>query len=499
MPLKHIDATSVVPTGRLGRRKVLKGTVAAGLAASSAVVMPRAVFAQNGHPLAGQSFDMNILGIAGWLPSSLAVDMSPLFADFAKQEFGYDVSFGFADAPFSALFQRAATSLATRSDEFNIIISDSQWLGAFAAPGWIVNASDLIAEHPELDIEWYSPIVENSYQVYPDGTEQKWGFPQQGDTIALFVRKDMLEDQAERDAFRQQHGRDLPQTFEDFEEMTMDQFRDIAAFFNRPDQNLYGTAMQYSREYDFISCYLYPFMFSRGGDIWNPETGQVHGILNSEVNAEGLAMMKDWLQYMPPGAVNYGIAEEIDVFTQGRVFSCFQWAAVGLAMITEDLADKVLVVPPPKHTKPDGTTDRIYTIGGQPWVINRFNPDDKMMVAIDFLKWWYLPETQMEFARRGGCPADAVTLNRPEFDSIQPWFRAYKYMLSNGRSRDFWHHPAYAQMLSVQQEAFTSYVTGQTQDPMQAMEFAACQQQQILYDAGTAQEAPPAECRSVTL
>ena len=26
--------------------------------------------------------------------------MSPLFADFAKQEFGYDVSFGFADAPF---------------------------------------------------------------------------------------------------------------------------------------------------------------------------------------------------------------------------------------------------------------------------------------------------------------------------------------------------------------------------------------------------------------
>ena len=141
----------------------------------------------------------------------------------------------------------------------------------------------------------------------------------------------------------------------------------------------------------------------------------------------------------------------------------------------------------------------IYTIGGQPWVINRFNPDDKMMVAIDFLKWWYLPETQMEFARRGGCPADAATLNRPEFDSIQPWFRAYKYMLSNGRSRDFWHHPAYAQMLSVQQEAFTSYVTGQTDDPMQAMEFAACQQQQILYDAGTAQEAPPAECRSVTL
>lgn len=64
--------------------------------------------------------------------------MSPLFAEYAKERFGYDVTFTFQESPFGSLFQKAATSLASRSQEFNIIISDSQWLGAFAEPGWIV-------------------------------------------------------------------------------------------------------------------------------------------------------------------------------------------------------------------------------------------------------------------------------------------------------------------------------------------------------------------------
>ena len=46
-----------------------------------------------------------------------------------------------------------------------------------------------------------------------------------------------------------------------------------------------------------------------------------------------------------------------------------------------------------------------------------------------------------------------ATLSSPDFDSINPWNRAYKYMLEPGRSRDFWHHPRYAEMLAVNQSA----------------------------------------------
>jgi len=472
------------------RRSLIKGGTTLALSGGLAMPFINRLKAQEAHPLAGQSIEMNILGIAGWLPSSLGVQMSPLFADFVKDRYGYDVSFNFAEAPFSDLFQKAATSLATRSQEYNIIISDSQWLGALAQPGWILQLNDIIAQNPELDIDWFSQIVVDTYMIYPDGTSNIWGLPQEGDTIALFVRKDMLEDPAEQSAFSEKYGgARLPQTFEDFENLTMEEFEKVADHFTRPDEDLYGTAMQYSRVYDFVSCYLYPFMFSQGGEIWNENTGEVVGILNSDVNARAMEQMKGWLKYQPPGATNFGIAEEIDVFTQGKVFSAFQWAAVGLVMIPEDMADKVLVVPPPRHGTGEDAR-RVYTMGGQPWVVNAYNDEAHMRVAIDFLKWWYQPDTTLEFARRGGNPCDAATLNNPDFDALNPWNRAYKFMLTEGRSRDFWHHPKYAEMLALQQEGFTAYMTGQATDAKAVLDYIACGQQQILADAGDAPAVP---------
>src|SRR5699024_5013621 len=177
--------------------------------------------------------------------------------------------------PFSSLFQKAATSLATRSQEYNIIISDSLWLGALARPNWIVKLDPIIAKNPDLDVKRFSSTIDKAYQIYPDGSSEKWGFPQEGDILVLYVRKDMLENPAEQKAFQQKYNKSLPQTFEDFQALTMDEFEKVAEFFTRPDKDLYGTAMQYSREYDFCTCALYPFMWSQGGEIWDPETGQV--------------------------------------------------------------------------------------------------------------------------------------------------------------------------------------------------------------------------------
>jgi multiple sugar transport system substrate-binding protein len=480
------------------RRTVLKGTAALGLSGALGAPFINRLKAKEAHPLAGQKITLNVLGIAGWLPSSLGVKMSPLFADYVKDRYGYDVSFGFAEAPFSDLFQKAATSLATKSQEYNIIIADSQWLGALAKPGFILKLNEVIAQNKELQIEWYSQTIVDAYQIYPDGTKELWGFPQEGDTIALYVRKDLLEDPREQQAFQAKYNAKLPQTFEDFDTLTMAEFEKVVAFFTRPDKQLWGTAMQYSRVYDFATCYLYPFLWSQGGEIWDPKTGQIEGILNSAINAKALEQAKGWLKYQPPGALNYGIAEEVDVFTQGKVFSCFQWAAVGLAMITPENKNKVLVVPPPKHGT-GADAKRVYTIGGQPWVINAYNDSAKMRVAIDFMKWWYLSETTLEYARRGGNPCDRATLAKPEFDAINPWNRAYKFMLAPGRSRDFWHDPKYSELLALQQEGFTSYLSGQTSSAKQALDYIACGQQQILLDAGTAKTAPSSSCSSTSL
>ncbi|HEY0790649.1 MAG TPA: extracellular solute-binding protein [Chthoniobacterales bacterium] len=440
--------------------------------------------------LKGKSIKLSVLGVAGWLPSKLPVDMAPEFSKYAKEKYGYDVSFTYADAPFSTLFQKAASSLATKSNEYSLIVSDSQWLGAFTEPGWIVKLDSVIKDNPDLNPEWYHPVLVSSYMEYPDNSGHKVGLPQETDVLVLFVRKDLFLDQKERDAYKQQTGRDLPQTFEDWERVDFDEFKNISKFFTRPEKNLYGTVLQHSKEYDFESMTLYPIQWSMGGTFWNDETHDVEGYLNTPVNAKGLEYQKTFLAVEPPGAINYGIAENIDAFTQGKVATSQMWAAVGLAMITEQNRDKVMVVPSPGIKQPDGSIARKYCIGGQAWVINNFATPEQKQVILDYLKWWYLPVTQLEFAKKGGNPAVKATLEDPNFDSINPWNRAMKYMIPF--NRDFYHSPKYAELLAIQQEAFTSYVTGASNDAMKALNWAAARQQQVLYDLGETQKKPTA-------
>ena len=63
-------------------------------------------------------------------------------------------------------------------------------------------------------------------------------------------------------------------------------------------------------------------------------------------------------------------------------------------------------------------------------------------------------------------------------------------MLTGDRSRDFWHHPKYAEMLAVQQEGFSAFMTGQNEDAKAVLDYIACAQQQILADAGDAPSVP---------
>lgn len=480
------------------RRTLLKGGSVLGLSGLMGAPFINRLYAQEAHPLAGQKIDMNILGIAGWGPSSLGVAMSPLFAAYVKEKYGYDVTFQFQEAPFADLFQKAATSLATKSQEFNIIISDSQWLGALAQPGWILNLNDTIAKNPNLQLEWYSKAVVDTYMTYPDGSDQIWGLPQEGDVEALFVRKDWLEDPAEMAAFQAKYNKPLPATFEDFADLTMDDFELIADFFTRPDKQVWGFAQQYSRVYDFATCAFNNYLWSRGGQLWDAATGQIEGVLNTAENAASLEEFKRWLKYMPPGATNIGIGEGVDVFVQGKVFSTIQWAAVGPAMIPDALKGKVMVVPPPKHGK-GADAKRIYSMGGQPWVVNSFNDEAHMRVAIDFMNWWYMPDTTLEFSKRGGNPCDKATLSRDDFDSINPWNRTFKYMLEDGRSQDFWHDPKYSEMLAIQQEGYSAFVTGQSTDAQGVMNYIACAQQQILFDSGTSKIEPSGACAGASL
>jgi multiple sugar transport system substrate-binding protein len=316
-----------------------------------------------------------------------------------------------------------------------------------------------------------------------------------GDAIALFVRKDLFEAPEERSAFRKKHGFPLPRSFEDWEKLDMADFEKIAGFFTRPERGMWGTSMQYNEEHDFISMSLYPFMFSMGGKIWEPSERRVSGVLDSEVNAEAMARHRRMLACQPPMSVNFTTQQTIFYFyNMMSVATAFQWVEHGVYMVGRELEGKVDVVPPPSFRRRDGARRRVYPCGGQPWVINSRNDPDHMRVAVDYLRWWYLPETQAEYAKRGGIPVDRTTLSNPGFDGMHPWHRAYKYMHTGERTDDFWHDPCYVDLLAAQQAGFHSYASGEENDAGRVLERIACMQQKILFDAGRSTVSPPPEC-----
>lgn len=192
------DAKRVLfPPASLGRRRLPAGAGTSGLATA---LSSRRVARGADSPLRGTSIHMAILGIAGWTPSKPGVDLASDFACYAREKFGYDAS-SYTEAPFSQLFQKAATSPVTRSSECNIIIT----------------LDKIIAARKSLGVEWYAPVVRTACQVYCDGFKHPWGLSRQGDCMGLYVRKDMLTAPGEAEAFQECCGRKLPQSWEKFE------------------------------------------------------------------------------------------------------------------------------------------------------------------------------------------------------------------------------------------------------------------------------------------
>ena len=130
-------------------------------------------------------------------------------------------------------------------------------------------------------------------------------------------------------------------------------------------------------------------------------------------------------------------------------------------------------------------------MGGQPWVINKFNDDDHMRACIDFLKWWYTDDTQKKFLAKGGLPWSKKGVEKPLFEKEPIYFKPFVYMLTEGRSRDFWHLPEYAEMLAIQQEAYSGFASGQFKDAKAVLNSIAAKQQAILLEKGRTTVAIP--------
>jgi multiple sugar transport system substrate-binding protein len=159
---------------------------------------------------------------AEWDPANY---LQELVNDYTK-ETGVKVTV--ETTPWSDFQTKTFREFAAKGDAYDMVVGDSQWLGAGSTQGHYVDLTDFFKKHNLEKV--FLPATVVGYAEYPIGSQKYWAIPLEGDANGWAYRKDWFEDPKEKAAFKAKYGYELgvPKDYK--------QLRDIAEFFYRPFQ-----------------------------------------------------------------------------------------------------------------------------------------------------------------------------------------------------------------------------------------------------------------------
>ena len=351
--------------------------------------------------------------------------------------------------PWSDFQTKAFTEFNAKGDAYDMVVGDSQWVGAASIAGHYVDLSAFVKEHG-ID-KSFVPATLQYYSLYDD---KYWSIPLEGDANGWAYRKDWFEDPTEMANFKAKYGYDLGMPA-DFLQLI-----DIAEFFTRPDENRYGVALYSQTSYDALAMGLEQTIFTYGGDLGDYVTGQVDGILNSESNVEALKAYRKLFTFTPPNWTQAFFAENNQAFTEGLVAMNMNYFAFFPALNNE--ATNPYAKTTGYFANPPGPTGAQHAaLGGQGISIISYSKQQEE--SYKFLEWFVKDEIQTKWAALGGYSCSAAVLGSEEFLNATPYNRAFAESMTI--VKDFWAVPVFADMLFQMNDALHPYITTGEGDP----------------------------------
>jgi multiple sugar transport system substrate-binding protein len=346
--------------------------------------------------------------------------------------------------PWPDFQTKAFTEFNAKGDAYDMVVGDSQWLGAGSTGGHYVDLTDFFNEHGVADI--MAPATVKSYAEY-DG--KYWAIPAEGDANGWAYRKDWFEDPAEMEAFKAKYGYDLavPETF--------DQMRDIAEFFHRPDEGRYGIAIYTDNSYDGLVMGFENALFSYGAELGNYETYEVEGIVNSPEAVAALEMYRDLYQFTPPNWGKTFFQEDNQAITEGLAAMSMNYFAFFPAL------DNPAINPHAENTgyfaNPKGPGGAQHAaLGGQGISVISYSQNQEE--SMKFLEWFIQDDVQKRWAELGGYTASAAILESEEFRNATPYNEAFYQSMF--MVKDFWAVPEYAELLTQINDRIYPFIVG---------------------------------------
>ena len=271
-----------------------------------------------------------------------------------------------------------------------------------------------------LKADIFPPASLSRYGEYPDGSGEYWGLPANQDAYGLMYRKDLFEDPKEKEAFKAKYGKDLapPQTYQDAKE--------IAEFFTRPDQGLYGWGQMGGREYDFATTASnqLPVVVRRralqsrdhrgeglpqfaGFGRWRPGLCRHVQVRPSRFRQLGLGRGQ---RRVPAGPARDGDAvvllQRLELRSEGE-------------QVRRQDRFRIL----PGAVGRDGKFRRQFSVGGQGMGINTYSKKIEPELA-KFMEWYFQPEQQKRYAAVCQTGLKSV-LESPDWQGLNSYNRQF--------------------------------------------------------------------------
>jgi multiple sugar transport system substrate-binding protein len=378
---------------------------------------------------------------AEWDPANYLQELANIY----EAETGVKVTV--ETTPWSDFQTKAFTEFNAQGSAYDMVVGDSQWIGAASEAGHYVDLSEFFAKHKLT--ETMAPATVKYYAEYPAASGKYWSVPAEGDAVGWSYRKDWFEDPKEMEAFKAKYGYDLapPATFA--------QLRDIAEFFHRPDEKRYGVAIYTDNSYDALVMGVENAIFSYGGELGDYASYKVDGIINSEQNVKALELYKELYGFTPPGWAKAFFIEDNQAITENLAAMSMNYFAFFPALVNEASN------PNAKNTgffaNPAGPNgDQYAALGGQG--ISIVNYSENKDEAFKFLEWFIKDETQKKWAELGGYTCNTAVLESAEFQNATPYNKAFYDTMF--KVKDFWATPEYAELLIAMNQRVYPYVTG---------------------------------------
>jgi len=305
---------------------------------------------------------------------------------------------------------------------------NGNWDIAHINTDWVFDAAN---EKAVLDL---NPLIaENAPQNYPEGWHQSllhlqqinngtYGLPFHDGPECLIYRKDLFQNPTEKENFKKQFGYELhpPKTWE--------QFTQIAEFFNRPEDNLYGCVFaNYPDGHNMVFDFCLQ-LWTRGGSLLNAQN-QID--INHSASIEALDFYRTIVNNknaVHPKSKDFGSVEAGMAFAEGQAAMAINW--FGFASMCEVIEEskvkgKVNITELPSDENHKTASLNVY------WLYTIGTGSKHQKLAYDFLRFATTPESDKLLTTEGGIGCRKSTWNDPEINKTIAFYHKLEMLHEN--------------------------------------------------------------------